>query len=59
MEYYNEGDYASAVASMLSDMKKHPKTALGTLDSTLMYLGNIYVRNNDSLRVKRWIEGFN
>ncbi len=57
LEYVNEGDLSNAVASMLSDLRKHDAfrdpvyAALGTLG--LMEIQ----RGPDAVR--KWIEGFN
>lgn len=57
LEYINQGDVANAIASMSSDLNKHPETA--SANQTLAALGMLYVVNNDVQGAKRWIEGFN
>ena len=54
-EYLDAGDLSNAVASMGSDLKKHPE--LGVNDG-LMALGILYVMNFDECGVRRWVEGF-
>jgi len=54
---YLPNDPAQAVASMLSDMSKHPDTELSS-HGLLAILG-IREITNGSEAVKRWIEGFN
>ncbi|KKK87691.1 hypothetical protein LCGC14_2750730 [marine sediment metagenome] len=57
LEYLNSDDLPSAVASMLSDLQKHPDTKLST--SLFPRLGMMYVMNQDRDGVRRFIEGFN
>ena len=55
LEYWKRGDLQNAVASMGSDLNKHP----GTKDvSSLVMAGMLYVMEHDREGVKRWIEGF-
>jgi hypothetical protein len=56
LEYLDAGDLANAVASMGSDMGKHPETGMS---DTLMSLGMMLIIRNDAPGVRRWIEGFN
>jgi hypothetical protein len=58
LEYLDAGDLASAATSMLSDLPKHPETALPDATHPLSRLAMIYVMNNDAQGVRRWIEGF-
>jgi hypothetical protein len=51
LEYLDEGDVVNAITSMMSDMDKHPDTALGR--SPLFWLGLTYATG-----ARRWIEGF-
>lgn len=46
-----------AVASMSSDLNKHPETRGG--NDWIMALGLMYLKNKDTAGVRRWIEGFN
>jgi hypothetical protein len=56
MEYLVAGDLEQAVASMLSDLSKHPETE--KLGEKLGMLGIMYVANHDTDGVRRFIEGF-
>lgn len=56
LEYLDEGDLANAVASMGSDLRKHPET---NCPDVLMTLGMMLIVQNDAAGVRRWIEGFN
>lgn len=56
LEYCDNGDGAQAIASMLSDLRKHPETAPSAgLGATLM----LTVNRGDMASVRRFIEGFN
>lgn len=56
LEYLNRGDGQNAVASMLSDLRKHPQTASSVeIGTMLMFATNM----NDMNSVRRFIEGFN
>ncbi len=58
LEYVDRGDIQNAVASMLSDLSKHPET--DRLSKGLFAaLGIAAVRSGDSREVRRFIEGFN
>ena len=57
LEYVDAGDLTNAVASMGSDLKKHPDTDNPTL-SGLVRIGMMYVTDGDKAAVQRWIEGF-
>ena len=57
LEYVDAGDLTNAVASMGSDLKKHPDTDNPTL-SGLVRIGMMYVMDGDKAAVQRWIEGF-
>ena len=56
LEYWRAGNIQDAVASMVSDLNKHPETK--TANQSMMALGIIYVMQNDHDGVQRWIEGF-
>lgn len=56
LEYLDEGDLGNAVASMASDLTKHPETGRG--HDALMMLAMMYVAQHDAEGVRRWIEGF-
>jgi hypothetical protein len=58
LEYARRGDVKNAVASMCSDLTKHPETANhsgGALG--VMLLVNGHMQNQQ--KVVEWIEGFN
>jgi hypothetical protein len=55
LEYLWRGELADAVASMGSDMGKHPELRM---NDGLMAVAMLYVINYDVDGVKRWIEGF-
>jgi hypothetical protein len=54
LECVDAGDLTNAVASMGSDLKKHPDTD----NPALNVIGMMYVTDGDIAAVKRWIEGF-
>ncbi|WP_046869339.1 hypothetical protein [Microvirga massiliensis] len=55
-EYLETGDLAQAVASMTSDMRKHPETER-SMDPLIAMLGmQETLKGRDAVR--RWIEGF-
>lgn len=56
-EYLAHGDVANAVASMLSDMNKHPETA--PVSKALGGLGLVTAASGDVAAARRFIEGFN
>jgi hypothetical protein len=56
LEYLNRGDLSNAVASMASDMTKHPETSC---PPALTMVGMMAVMNHDADGVRRWIAGFN
>lgn len=56
LEYWTAGDLQNAVASMMSDLGRHPETQ--SYNQHIMALGLLYVINNDYTSVRRWIEGF-
>lgn len=58
LEYLDDGDIQNAVTSMLSDLNKHPGTAL-TPGSVLTTLGMMAIRNHDEAAARRFIMGFN
>ena len=57
-EYLDRGDLANAVASMGSDLDKHPHTRGGPGHTVLLNLAMLYIANHDVQGVRRWIEGF-
>lgn len=56
-EYLARGDIQNAVTSMLSDMNKHPETALQA--PTLAMLGMMAIQSGDQREARRFIDGFN
>lgn len=57
LEYLDRGDIANAVASMISDLNKHPETA--KMNSMIGMFGLMSAQNNDASSARRFIEGFN
>lgn len=55
LAYVDAGDLNNAVASMTSDLNKHPETAPNAF---LMLLGMQYSAAGDVAGLRRWIEGF-
>jgi hypothetical protein len=58
MEYAQRGDFKNAIASMISDLGKHPETQkhLGSLlGVALLMQGSL----TDERSVTQWIQGFN
>lgn len=59
LEYVDRGELSNAVASMLSDLRKHPETDNhigGMLGAGLMMVPG-WIHN--SAEVSEWIKGFN
>lgn len=56
LEYVDAGQLENAVASMTSDLRKHPETE-GMASATTSLLGMLDIRNGP-LAVRRWIESF-
>jgi hypothetical protein len=56
-EYLDRGDLTNAVASMMSDLKKHPETSVKSL--ALGMLGLMAASSGDFREVRRYIDGFN
>ncbi len=58
LEYVDQGDIANAVASMSSDLNKHPETEghIGiTLGMMMLMSGNL----SNPIEARRFIDGFN
>jgi len=55
-EYLNRGKVADAIASMMSDLGKHPE--FSGIEAKMAPLGLFYAMNNDYDGAKRFIEGF-
>ena len=58
LEYLDAGDIKNAVTSMLSDLGKHPETAIPS-GSVLNTLGMQAIMNHDDAAARRFIVGFN
>lgn len=58
LEYVNAGELNSALASMMSDLRKHPETQASST-WPLMVLGMNAVSSGNKDELRRWIEGFN
>ncbi len=56
-EYLARGDIRNGVTSMLSDLNKHPETALNT--PTLAMLGMMAIQSGSMADAKRFVDGFN
>ena len=57
-EYLDQGDISNAVASMLSDLNKHPETELKP-GGILSALGIMTAARGDMREARRFIDGFN
>jgi hypothetical protein len=58
LEYLDRGDLTNALASMISDMRKHPEN-IGAVHGILPMVGMLAVQEHDSVKLRYWIEGFN
>lgn len=56
-EYLAKGDIANGVASMLSDLGKHPETAHA--GETMALIAMMTVEQGDLAGAKRFVDGFN
>jgi hypothetical protein len=56
LEYLDAGDLGNALASMGSDLSKHPETQNVGLER--MALGMRYAIDGDAAGLRRWVEGF-
>lgn len=56
LEYVASGEMIDAIASMLSDLGKHPETQESRAWGVVLMLG---LNNRDPEAVRRFIEGFN
>ena len=57
-EYLDKRDIANAVASMLSDLSKHPDTKKSAEGACAM-LGIMAIQSGSPEEVRRFIDGFN
>lgn len=55
LEYVDAGDLSYAVASMGSDLDKHPELGCNPY---LLLIGGLHASERDRASVRRWIEGF-
>lgn len=55
-EYLDRGDVQNAVASMMSDLEKHPETAI---KSPALHMLGIMAAQGGILEARRYIDGFN
>lgn len=55
LEYLDAGDLANAVASMGSDLDKHPELGCNPY---LIQLAMLHIISGDAREVRRWIECF-
>jgi hypothetical protein len=57
--YLDVGDLANAVASMASDVMKHPETKMSeTTIGALVYVALMRITEGDVRGVREWVEGF-
>lgn len=56
LEYLSSNDPTNAIASMLSDLSKHPET--NKISENLSMIGMMYAMNQDIKGARRFIEGF-
>jgi hypothetical protein len=57
LDFLCDGDLPNALASMLSDLDKHPDTKYPA-SGFLAILGIQIVIRDDAAEMRRWIEGF-
>jgi hypothetical protein len=58
LAYVDQGDLVNALASMASDVRKHPETDTEATTALLATLGPLCVMKNDTAGMRRLIEGF-
>jgi hypothetical protein len=59
LEYVDRGELADAIASMGSNLNKHPETKLSeSVSASLMAVAKLYIVNHDEEGVRRWVESF-
>jgi hypothetical protein len=56
LEYLTRGDLNNALASMISDLRKHPE--IPSLPHDTMAEALVFVMDKDGARLRSWIEGF-
>ena len=57
LEYVDEGDLGQAVASMGSDMQKHPET--NSISLPMLIIAGMMEIQRGAAAVRHWINGFN
>ncbi len=57
-QYVDDGALSDAVASMASDLRKHPDTD-GPHIPVLVLIGAMDAQRGDANAVRRWVDGFN
>jgi hypothetical protein len=59
LAYVDRGELADAVASMGSDIQKHPETKMSDAAiGSLIYVAMLRIMADDVRGVREWIEGF-
>ena len=58
LAYLDRGDLENALASLMSDMQKHPENR-SAVQGFLPMVGMLAVREHDATKLRYWIEGFN
>lgn len=58
LEYVESGDFTNALASMVSDLDKHPGTQ-GHIGIALGVMQQMAGRLSAKSDVRKWVEGFN
>lgn len=58
LEYANDGDGSAAIASMMSDLSKHPETILSRATERTVLMP-ISFHQSDKQKVINWINDFN
>ena len=58
-EYLDRGELGDAVASMASDIMKHPDTKMSETNiGALVYVALLRITQGDVQGVREWVEGF-
>jgi hypothetical protein len=56
LEYLDAGDVQNAIASMMSDLRKHEETK--SYNQFIEQMGLAVALSGDRVQARRWIEGF-
>jgi len=59
LQYVDAGELANAIASMGSDLEKHPDWAGGKVVAFMVTEAVLFEIQKGPAAVRRWIEGFN